>query len=77
MLMDNAYHTIDPCRRNEVPPTRPIVIGDEVWLGARVIVLPGATIGSQSVIGAGSVVSGDVPPRSLAAGVPCKVIRSI
>ena len=77
MLMDNAYHTIEPERRNDVPPSHPICIGDNVWIGARVIVLPGSTIGDHSVVGAGSVVSGDIPPRSLAAGVPCRVIRTI
>ena len=77
MIMDNSYHHIEPERRNEVPPSVPVSIGDNVWLGARVIVLPGTTIGDGSVIGAGSVVNGNIPARSLAAGLPAKVIRSI
>ena len=56
---------------------REIVIGDNVWIGGHVCVLPGARIGSNSVIGAGSVVSKDIPQNSVAAGNPCKVIRQI
>lgn len=55
----------------------PINIGDNVWLCTGVIVLPGVTIGSNSVIGAGSVVTKDIPSNSLAVGNPCKVIRSL
>lgn len=57
--------------------TRPVNIGDNVWICAGVIVLPGVTIGSNSVIGAGSVVTKDIPANSLAVGNPCKVIRSL
>jgi maltose O-acetyltransferase len=77
MLMDNAYHSIDPDRRDERPDSEPIVLEPNVWLGARTIVLPGVTIGRDSCIGAGSVVTKDVPPRTLAAGVPAKPIRTI
>lgn len=54
---------------------RPIEIGDDVWIGTRVIVLPGVTIGSHSIIGAGSVVTKSFPEFSVIAGVPAKVIR--
>lgn len=57
--------------------THPVNIGDNVWICAGVIVLPGVTIGANSVIGAGSVVAKDIPPDSLAVGNPCKVIRSL
>lgn len=57
--------------------THPVTIGDNVWICAGVIVLPGVTIGSNSVIGAGSVVTKDVPPNSLAVGNPCQVIRTL
>jgi len=56
---------------------RPVTIGSDVWLGANVTVCGGVTIGNGSVIGAGSVVTRDLPPNSLAAGVPCRVIREI
>lgn len=55
----------------------PITIGDNVWLGANVIVLPGVTIGENSVIGAGSVVTKDIPANVVAFGSPCKVYREI
>ena len=77
MVMDNSYHRIEPDRRNETPPSDPVIIGDNVWLGARTIVLPGVRIGDHAVIGAGSVVTQDVPSRTLAAGVPARVIRDI
>ena len=75
IIMDNDFHRIEPERRLEWPPSKPITIEDNVWIGARVIVLGGVTIGEGSCIAAGSVVIEDVPPRSLAAGVPAKVIR--
>ena len=55
----------------------PVVIGDNVWLGANTIVLPGVTIGENSVIGAGSVVTKDIPANVVAFGSPCKVYREI
>jgi maltose O-acetyltransferase len=77
IMMDNDFHRLEPERRNESPPSAPIVLEENVWLGARVIVLRGVTIGEGSAIGAGSVVASDIPPRAVAAGVPAKVIRSI
>jgi maltose O-acetyltransferase len=56
---------------------RPIAVGDGVWLGARVIVLPGITVGAGSVVAAGSVVTRDVPPHTLVAGVPARVLRTL
>lgn len=56
-------------------PKRPVVIGDDVWIGARVIILPGVSIGDGAIIGAGSVVSRSVPSFSIAVGNPCKVVR--
>jgi maltose O-acetyltransferase len=55
----------------------PVILEENVWLGARVIVLPGVTIGAGSVIGASSVVIDDVPPRCLAVGLPARVIRQL
>lgn len=56
---------------------KPVHIGNDCWLGANVTVCPGVTIGSCCVIGAGSVVTRDIPDNSFAAGVPCRVIREI
>jgi galactoside O-acetyltransferase len=55
----------------------PVVIGDDVWLGANVVVLPNVTIGAHSVVAAGSVVNRDIPAGSLAAGAPARVVRSL
>lgn len=56
---------------------RPVHIGNDCWLGASVTVCPGVTIGDNCVIGAGSVVTRDIPANSFAAGVPCRVIRKL
>ena len=56
---------------------KPVSIGRDCWLGANVVVCPGVTIGDNCVIGAGSVVTRSIPANSFAAGVPCKVIRTI
>lgn len=77
IMMDNDFHRLEPERRNELPESAPIILGENVWLGARVIVLRGVTIGADSVIGAGSVVTRDIPPRSVAVGLPAKVIRQL
>ena len=55
--------------------TEPVIVGDDVWIGARVIILPGTIIGHGAVIGAGSVVSGNIPPMAVAAGNPARVLR--
>lgn len=55
----------------------PVRIGEGAWLGAGVVVAPGVTVGDYAVIGAGSVVTRDIPPRVLAAGVPCRVVRPL
>jgi maltose O-acetyltransferase len=77
ILMDNDFHRLEPDRRNERPESKPIVLEDNVWLGGRVIVLSGVTIGEGSAIGAGSVVTRDIPPKVVAAGVPARVIRGL
>ena len=55
----------------------PVTIKDGVWIGAGAIILPGVTIGENSVIGAGSVVTKDIPPNVVAVGCPCRVLREI
>jgi acetyltransferase-like isoleucine patch superfamily enzyme len=77
MIMDNSFHRLEPERRLERPESAPVILEENVWLGGRVIVLPGVRIGAGSAIGAGSVVTKDIPPRSLAVGVPAKVIREL
>lgn len=77
IIMDNQFHRLEPERRLEIPESQPIVIEDNVWLGARVIVMPGVTIGAGSAVGAGSIVTRDIPPRSVAVGTPAKVIREL
>lgn len=57
--------------------TSPVVIEDDVWIGANAVVTPGVTIGSHSVVAAGAVVTKDVPPHTLVAGVPAKVLKSL
>ncbi len=70
-------HSIHPEHRGDGMYSFPITIEDNVWLGANVIVLPDVTIGKNSVIGAGSVVTKDIPANSIAFGSPCKVYREI
>jgi maltose O-acetyltransferase len=77
MMMDNDFHSLEPERRDERPPSAPIILEDNVWVGGRVIVLRGVTIGAGSVVAAGSVVTRDVPPRTVVAGVPAKPVRSL
>ena len=73
-----AGHPIDAPRRNEgLEYALPITVGDDVWFGMGVSVCPGVTIGSNVVIGAGSVVTRDIPGGVVAAGVPCKPLRAI
>ena len=69
-------HPINPKMR-EYMYTDPVTIGNDCWIGGSVTICPGVTIGDNTVIGAGSVVTKDIPDWSIAAGNPCKVIRSI
>lgn len=57
--------------------TTPVTIGDDIWIGANAVILPGVSIGAHSVVAAGAVVTKDVPPHSLVAGVPAKIIKEI
>ncbi len=73
-----AGHPIDEKQRNEgLEYAFPIKVGNSVWFGANVTVLPGVTIGDNVVIGAGSVVNKDIPSNVIAVGSPCKVLREI
>lgn len=73
-----ATHPIDPAlRKYGLQYNKPVHIGNNVWIGAGVLVLPGVTIGDNSIIGAGSVVNKDIPSNVVAVGNPCKVLREI
>lgn len=73
-----SVHPISPrLRRHKLQYNKPVHIGNNVWLGAGVTVLPGITIGDDSVVGAGSVVTKDVPSKAIVAGNPAKLIRMV
>ena len=73
-----AGHPLHPDSRNSgYEYALPITIGDNVWIGGNVVICPGVTIGDCAVIGAGSVVTRDVPPWTVAAGNPCRVLQQI
>lgn len=77
-LITSVGHPISPKkRRDHTGMTDPVTIGNDVWIGGNVTILPGITIGNNVVIGAGAVVTKDIPDNSLAVGVPAKVIREI
>ena len=73
-----AGHPFDVKQRNEgLEYAFPVTIGDNVWIGAQACILPGVTIGDNTVIAGGSVVTKDIPANVIAAGNPCRVIREI
>lgn len=69
-------HALEPDRRADMHPA-PIILGRNVWLGANVTVLPGVTIGDDAVVGAGSVVTKDVPEKAIVVGSPARVVRTV
>ena len=77
-VFSTAGHAIDSEQRTSgLEIALPITVGDNVWIGTNVSVLPGVTIGKNTIIGAGSVVNKDIPDGVIAVGNPCKVIREI
>ena len=78
-----VFHPTNPAeRRNENAAfwnssTAPVVIGDDVWIGGRSVILPGVTVGNGTTIGAGSVVTHSIPSGVVAVGNPCRVIRHL
>ncbi len=70
-------HPVDPAERTRRITAAPIAIGRNVWIAASAMVLQGVTVGADSVIAAGAVVTADVPPATLVAGVPARVIREL
>ena len=73
-VMDNSF---EPKKRGNIELIAPITIGDNVWIASGSVICPGVTIGENSIIGANSVVTKDIPPNVLACGAPCKVVRTI
>ena len=81
-VRDLDGHPIDAAQRRAGEPTppagvRPVVIEDDVWIGANAIILKGVTIGARSIVGAGAVVSRDVPPDCVVAGNPARVVKEL
>ena len=73
-----ACHSTDPVERNTRQEwAKPVSIGDNVWIGGSVTIVPGVTIGDNVTIGAGSVVTRDIPSNTVAVGNPCKVVKSL
>jgi maltose O-acetyltransferase len=72
-----ATHPLNAELRRREEFCKPVEIGSDVWVGGGAIILPGVRIGSRAVIGAGSVVTRDVPDGMFAAGNPCRVVREI
>ena len=80
LITDSDAHPIDPDMRaayDDSIATKPVEIGDDVFIGARAIILKGVHIGDAAVIGAGAVVSRDIPSRSIAAGNPAEVVAEV
>ena len=73
---DESTHSSLSAHRGETIPA-PIVIGENVWIGANATVTPGVTIGDSAVVAAGAIVTKDVPPNVIVGGVPAKIIREI
>lgn len=72
----HAYDRTDiPMREQGSTPYEPVVIGNDVWIGRRAMIMPGVTIGDGAIIGAGAVVTKDVPPYAVVGGVPAKVLK--
>lgn len=76
VVIATLNHAMDPARRADLDPA-PVHIGADAWIGANVTILPGVSIGDGAVVAAASVVTRDVPPRTLAMGSPARVVREI
>lgn len=78
VMILTASHVLGPRgRRAGALTTKPVIIGEGAWIGARSVILPGVTIGAGSIVAAGAIVNRDVPPDTLVAGVPARPIRQL
>ena len=78
VLISTVNHPLSPRgRRNRLGVAKPVRIGDDVWIGGHATILPGVTIGDGAVVAAGAVVTKDVPPYTVVAGVPARVVKEI
>ena len=76
VVIATLNHDLHPAKRGSMTP-KPVKIGNQVWIGAHATILPGVTIGDGAVVAAGAVVTKDVPPNTVVAGVPAKIIKEI
>jgi maltose O-acetyltransferase len=74
-ILDNSYHDI--VDHQKTPRSRPVIIGDDVWIGAHAIILPGVSIGDGACVGAGAVVRESVPPRAIVIGNPARIVSFV
>jgi len=81
VIMDSDYHALWPPENRVINPAferdRDVIIGKNVWIGSSCMILKGVTIGDNSVIAAGSIITKNIPSSVLAGGVPAKVIRNL
>jgi maltose O-acetyltransferase len=75
MIIDTEFH--GAYDRDQMPPPKPIVIEDDVWIGAKATIMPGVTIGHHSIVGVSSVVATDVPPFTVVLGIPARPVRKL
>ena len=77
LTLNHEYSDIHkPIGWQGMKPRKKVTIGNDVWLGQRVMIMPGVTIGNGSIVAAGAVVTKDIPPYSIVGGVPAKVLKN-
>jgi carbonic anhydrase/acetyltransferase-like protein (isoleucine patch superfamily) len=74
-ILDNSYHDVVDHRK--LPRSKPVIIGDDVWIGSHAIILPGVSIGDGACVGAGAVVRESVPPRAIVIGNPAQIVSFV
>jgi maltose O-acetyltransferase len=72
-ILDNNYHNVE--NHTQLPSSRPVIIGDDVWIGGHAIILPGVKIGNRATVGAGAVVRSNVPAGALVLGNPAQIVE--